>query len=1185
MAVDTSAVQIVINVTDGNSGEVISRIERSFSNMGAAGATSGKKMAAAMNEVGNAARAADAAAANAGSHMGGHFQTSFDRVRLLRTELGVQVPRAMESVIARNEALMASINALGGVLVGIGFAGIFVSLGKEAYNLYERWLDVGAAVDKYNKKAAEAAAQKFGESSSIEDLNADLVKANTLLDQLNQKKQASGVDQFGGSFFQYIPKWIRDAGDPRGLTQMRDFGKPYAPFTMGDADRLNANQGKLDQDTQRKIDEDHKVALAKIQNSKTVTDAHLQGNGKIDAAERAADKEAEENHRFKIAQEKELAAIADRGLKPTDPNYVTVRPDAGNTEENLQKQKAAAEADAQRFALQREQTHELMQLRNEATNAQLRGIALYKAQEEQAIEELKFKDMDSTAARDAIHAKFHAEEMRRLQDEQAAVAKRAREADTAGMTGMQKLQAEGRLHDQDILADVSAGKYESLADAQQDRVTNQRKTLAEMQAAEHSFTDEVDRLADQSTTHQISGFARIRADQSKQLDELKKKFDQTYGGMDMTAPGAAGIYQHGQSDLERGQSAIRSGAAQQEQDLARKNAQETAQIEAEARGKFLSAEKQKTAAIESEYEQRLQKYKDQLAQQEISYDDFNRRIAAAAQQRDAEMVAEAQAARQKMAGEFDSLFKSMDHPLKALQSMGEKAAANAAATLITHTQMRGQPGAPQQKTGWAGVFDTFGLGSVIPGSDALHRHGGVFAPAQTATPEIPVPAATGAGRHAPPQAIAELATPHARNVAEGHTLSFASAQIHVDSANVTLGSGSGSGPGGSSSGTSSTTGAYLGSAGIPSAGGGITGVASDARSGIGFTQSAVRTFGGGTGGAASGGTPGAPASTGAGVAAPGGSSANVLGDLQKGVGLTQSLTKDLGSSSPSSRAAALEPTDPQLTELIGGGTSSSTTAAARNGGMLGGGGLAANAGGAAGGVLGLYGAYESSGGVGGALSGASSGAELGMVVGGPVGAAVGAIGGAIMGVFGPGGAEKARVYDLKQVRPRITADQDAYSQGGMDYLAAYSDLQSADMAAKKATDAMGFAGSHYYQDNIKPELQKAEARFTAEQRAGRSNYTATAASYDVGSDYVPRDGMAMIHEGERIMPSDQNERITSAIEGGSMMPAASGPPGDVNLNFYAHDSKSAMQFLMANKHVIRSAINESYAENSGGSDA
>ncbi len=119
------------------------------------------------------------------------------------------------------------------------------------------------------------------------------------------------------------------------------------------------------------------------------------------------------------------------------------------------------------------------------------------------------------------------------------------------------------------------------------------------------------------------------------------------------------------------------------------------------------------------------------------------------------------------------------------------------------------------------------------------------------------------------------------------------------------------------------------------------------------------------------------------------------------------------------------------------------------------------------------------------------------------------------------------------------------------------------------------------------------AKLTAEQIGGRSMYTTAAAQYDVGTDSVPHDGWAVIHRNERIMSSGHNERITKAVESLSGSSAYSsrrravtgnsGFGGDIHI--HALDAKSGVQWLMENKHIVRRALNASYAENSGGADA
>jgi hypothetical protein len=51
------------------------------------------------------------------------------------------------------------------------------------------------------------------------------------------------------------------------------------------------------------------------------------------------------------------------------------------------------------------------------------------------------------------------------------------------------------------------------------------------------------------------------------------------------------------------------------------------------------------------------------------------------------------------------------------------------------------------------------------------------------------------------------------------------------------------------------------------------------------------------------------------------------------------------------------------------------------------------------------------------------------------------------------------------------------------------------------------------------------------------------------------------------------------------MPAQTQSSWGGDIHVHAIDPKSGVQWLMANKHVIRSAFNESLSENSGGADA
>jgi hypothetical protein len=266
----------------------------------------------------------------------------------------------------------------------------------------------------------------------------------------------------------------------------------------------------------------------------------------------------------------------------------------------------------------------------------------------------------------------------------------------------------------------------------------------------------------------------------------------------------------------------------------------------------------------------------------------------------------------------------------------------------------------------------------------------------------------------------------------------------------------------------------------------------------------------------------------------------------------------------------------------------------------------AKVGGSAEGVMGVYSASQGGGGAGGALKGAMSGAEAGSIAG-PIGMAAGAVVGGVIGAIGS--SEPARVYDLKTVRPRIANDKDAYQQGSMDYLSALSDMESLQSEAFRTLSAMGTNGRHYRDEHITPEIKQAEAHLTAQEKAGRSQYTATAAQYDTGGvvnnfgnlTTTPGHGLVNMQLGEfTVRPNvyQRNKSTLDALNAGASMDAihanyrsamqsndarsGSGGNRTMNMNVHAIDSKGVAEFLDTYKHQFRGAMNDSYAENSGG---
>jgi hypothetical protein len=259
-------------------------------------------------------------------------------------------------------------------------------------------------------------------------------------------------------------------------------------------------------------------------------------------------------------------------------------------------------------------------------------------------------------------------------------------------------------------------------------------------------------------------------------------------------------------------------------------------------------------------------------------------------------------------------------------------------------------------------------------------------------------------------------------------------------------------------------------------------------------------------------------------------------------------------------------------------------------------------------ALGVFSSVMGKGGIGGAFSGAFSGARLGAQIGGPVGAAIGAIAGGIAGIFGFGARAKAAQYDKTQVRPAMNNELQSYEAGSTDYQTAYNDLDSLSLQAKQQTKQFGSGGEGYYNDTIRPEIQKAQDNLTRMEKAGRGQFGFTAAQFHNGgiiSDFgglgtSSNEGYIHTRKGEivlnqqaatnygdvaMLMNSGRSRSDMASYLGGNTstmqaLPAAS----DVNLHFHSMDAKGARNLLMAHRNDIRSALNLSYQDNAGGFD-
>lgn len=961
-------------------------------------------------------------------------------------------------------------------------AGVLVDAGRKAHELYEKFFSLTQEAQDYNAEIQKAKEADFGNTRSIEETIARIREATEEVEKYKQAQVDTGEKMKALNLM------------PGGWLLTSFIGKQLQHA------QLEA-QRQVDKLNEEKFPEQHHQAIL---DQIKLSYAPAPGESRATQVARRRNEQIAEN----AENQKYLAAMS--GVKGNNP--VT---DAGLAHERVQDAIARRDAEVELFDLQKENAAELRRIREEALESTLRGEDLYRQKETFAIDEMTRKLQEQGDTRQQIdeaiaktREKFDAEEMKRLEQQAQEIQKMGRGAMGSGLTGIAKLQFEGQSKIQGIRGDTThSDAWKAMAMAAANTETN-----AAILTSEQSFTDKVDQLAASSADHQVQGFARIRAEGQREIEALRKDYEKLYGS-DTSNP----AYQAHLGDLNRGIGAIRGSTQDQQAELVRRNSAETEEIEDQARSRFLSAEKNKTAAIEAEYQQRLAKLKEELASENISYDDYTKRVEAAGMDMQAELVEQAQQARQKIASELSGLIGA--HPLEGLQRMGEKAASQAGGAVLA--RLAGHYGARVPGAQGGSVWD---------------RIAGV--PHSTIDQHAELPGMHGAG-------------------AGAGIFSIGSATIHVGAASIVGGGGGGS-RGGYGGGMSLSPAVYGG--GGSSIGAGY--------SDIGVSPSFA---GAGAGGGVSfaGGTPvGAAPAQGAGFA---GIASNVVSGASTANSLISMMKKPAGLQT--SQPPGFKINDDGSVSTLAGGKDSAMSHTL----------------GVAGAGLGLFSAYKT-GGMGGMMGGAMSGAQMGLELGGPMGAAVGAIAGAALGFFG--GGEQARVWWLKQGRPRLSNDMDAFQQGGMDYLSAYMDIEQLKTEAHQTLSKMGFVGSRYYHDTVTGEITQAENKLSREQRAGRSASTFSAAQFASGTDSVPRDGAAWIHAKERIIPSDQNERITRSLEGAhalyrsALQPSSASrtsmaPDTRPHLHIHAIDAKSFVDMLSDNSDGVRDAYNASFARYGG----
>ena len=211
-----------------------------------------------------------------------------------------------------------------------------------------------------------------------------------------------------------------------------------------------------------------------------------------------------------------------------------------------------------------------------------------------------------------------------------------------------------------------------------------------------------------------------------------------------------------------------------------------------------------------------------------------------------------------------------------------------------------------------------------------------------------------------------------------------------------------------------------------------------------------------------------------------------------------------------------------------------------------------------------------------------------------IGAGIGAVAGLVAGLFGDHGKAKAKAYDTGTVAPALASELQGFDSGQTGYTQASRDLTNLLNQAQQATSSMGSGARSYFTNTITPEIAAVQSKIDAEEKAGRSKISFSAAQFHTGGpitgfgDLSTSGTEGFIHAlmGERVMNpqassthgplldamnagyspvsvlSGQMKAAASSIAGGSTTRMGAGGGGSsVALSLSALDGPSTARWL------------------------
>ena len=622
-------VQITINVTDGNAAEAVQQVVAQLQAIGPAGAAGGAEAAAGLDQVGS------------------HALTSLDNVRLLRDDLGIFIPRAMEKAIASSSMLSGAIAGMGSGLLAMGAVDIFIHIGESIYNAYEKYVSLNAAQDAFHKAQLEMQEKDFINVHSIE----------TAVDRLGQAKQQ--------------------------MVDMKDAAESFSNSGWADAigGLLSGNAGQLGQGVS-KIGVAHQMAEGSATSAAQAQEIALAQNGLFHEQMMAGIEAAHAGDSALKGQAKITAELQKQlDINKEKQAYTQVQESArgnigasgtGNMERETADSAARAKARAEEIELQRQYTDQVIQMQNEATNASLEGNALRAAQEQQEIDAVTRKFQEGEISKQAEMAETAAVQQKfamqaaKLQEELDTQTKHlSDEANQAGMKGMRLLSAQLQTQLDSINAaeKKAVGPGGTETSAQTTDFNSQRDSARQIfyqkgVEEQTAYEEKIQQSMNRSDDFELQGYARIAAESKKQLDAMATADAEYYGdiGQALDAYNSQAIQVEADADRQR-------------QQLHQKTMQELTKEEQQTARELLPEWQQAMLAIEDQYADRLHQVQQDVKTHVMTEQEGATAVAAAWQLASVQMQKSEEDARNKIASGLQGMF---EHPEKFFEDAAMK---------------------------------------------------------------------------------------------------------------------------------------------------------------------------------------------------------------------------------------------------------------------------------------------------------------------------------------------------------------------------------------------------------------------------------------------------------------------------------------------------------------------------------